>query len=174
MSRASRDSGSRIDPQIVHDAGVEVTAEHVPLSVNALQEQRRPVGDLQRGSAMAECRWCNRAFQPRRGGSAGRFCCARHRTLFWTACRKWAERAMSLGLLSVADLKADPAACTLLRAGISPAPVPKEGEGAAALLDDLNDFLITILDALTVEELNELPDPVSALLDRIFDYYDRE
>jgi hypothetical protein len=81
---------------------------------------------------------------------------------------------MSLGLLSVADLKADPAACTLHRGGISPSPVPKEGEAAAALLDDLDDLLITILDELTVEELNELPDPVSALLDRIFVYHDRE
>lgn len=88
---------------------------------------------------MAECRWCTRTFEPRRGGNAGRFCCARHRTLFWAACRRWAERAVTLGLLSVADLKADPAACTPLPGTISPATAPEVGsevdEAAVALAE---------------------------------------
>jgi hypothetical protein len=55
--------------------------------------------------------------------------------LFWTACRKWAERAVSLRLLSVADLNADPAACEV--AEPSPPVSAERLEEAAELLDDL-------------------------------------
>jgi hypothetical protein len=54
------------------------------------------------------------------GGSPQKFCCAAHRTAFHSAARRWAERAVSLGRLSVAELKANPAACTLPPAAISP------------------------------------------------------
>ena len=128
-------------------------------------------------SATISCRWCGRAFRPRRGGSAGKFCCARHRTLFWTACRKWAERAVSLRLLSVADLHADPAACTLLTGVISPAPVPevaKPGppvsaerlEEAAELLDDL---LLGLFDLPG----DAWPDLAAALPDQLYDRIDQ-
>jgi hypothetical protein len=112
---------------------------------------------------MAECRWCTRTFEPRRGGSAGRFCCARHRALFWAACRRWAERAVTLGLLSVADLKADPAACTLISGGISPASAPEVGSEVGAF----GALLCEILDTLSLDELAELPEPVWALLEFI-------
>ena len=64
-----------------------------------------------------ECRWCGTALRSRRSGSAGRFCSARHRAAYWTACRRFGEQAVSLGVVSVAELKADSAACTLARKG---------------------------------------------------------
>src|SRR6516162_1656841 len=40
------------------------------------------------------CLWCKRPFRARRGGSPKRFCCAAHRIAFWSAARRWAERAV--------------------------------------------------------------------------------
>jgi hypothetical protein len=70
------------------------------------------------------CLWCGRPFPVRRGGSRQRFCCAGHRTMFWGAARKWAERAVTVGILTVADIKnGAPAACTLRPSGMSPLAV---------------------------------------------------
>jgi hypothetical protein len=38
------------------------------------------------------CEWCQRPFQPRRGGSPQRFCRSKFRTAFWAALRRWGER----------------------------------------------------------------------------------
>jgi hypothetical protein len=130
-------------------------------------------------SATISCRWCGRAFMPRRGGSAGKFCCARHRTLFWTACRKWAERAVSLRLLSVADLNADPAACTLLTGVISPAPILEVAEPGPLVqvtspeeaADLLDNFLIALLD-LSGDEWDAWMDVAAALPDELYDRID--
>jgi hypothetical protein len=54
------------------------------------------------------CLWCKRPFRARRGGSPKRFCCAAHRIAFWSAARRWAERAVVSGLLSVDDIRNDP------------------------------------------------------------------
>jgi hypothetical protein len=70
------------------------------------------------------CVWCGRSFRGRRGGSPQRFCCAAHRTAFHSAARRWAEHAVAVGMLAVADLKANPAACTLRLSGIPRAAVP--------------------------------------------------
>jgi hypothetical protein len=46
--------------------------------------------------------------------------------MFWGAARKWAERAVATGILTIGDLKnGDPAACTLRPGGMSPLPVPR-------------------------------------------------
>ena len=94
------------------------------------------------------CLWCRRPFSGRRGGSPKRFCCAAHRTAFWSAARRWAERAVVSGFLSVDDIRNGVGeACTLLPRGDSPAPVrlsqksgpvaPAERTGEAVeLLDD--------------------------------------
>jgi hypothetical protein len=103
---------------------------------------------------MAECRWCTRNFELGRGGSAGRFCCSRHRVLFWGACRRWAEPAVTLGLMSIADLKAAATACTPRSGGISPPTAPEVGSE----VDALGALLRDILDALSVDELAELPE----------------
>ena len=51
------------------------------------------------------CRWCERPFRPRQGGSPQRFCGARCRTLFWSALRRWGESALAAGILTIADIK---------------------------------------------------------------------
>jgi hypothetical protein len=67
------------------------------------------------------CLWCSQPFRARQtGGSPQRFCCAAHRAAFHAAARRWAECLVAAGLVSIADLKAAPAACTLLPAAILP------------------------------------------------------
>jgi hypothetical protein len=71
------------------------------------------------------CLWCKRRFVARRGGSPKRFCCAAHRMAFWSAARRWAERAVVSGFLSVDDIRNGVGeACTLRPGASSPAPVP--------------------------------------------------
>ena len=71
------------------------------------------------------CLWCKRPFRARRGGSPKRFCCAAHRIAFWSAARRWAEKAVASGVLSVGDIRNGVGeACTLRPGASSPAPVP--------------------------------------------------
>ena len=66
------------------------------------------------------CMWCKRPFTARRGGSPKRFCSPAHRIAFWSALRRWGERAVAAGILTVDDIRSgDPAACTLLVEAIS-------------------------------------------------------
>jgi hypothetical protein len=77
-----------------------------------------------------KCLWCNNRFTPRRGGSPQRFCSAEHRSLFWSALRRWAERTLAAGVLTIADIRGG-TACTLPGAAISPPPpsaAPAEAE----------------------------------------------
>jgi hypothetical protein len=70
------------------------------------------------------CPWCERPFRPRRGGSPQRFCQSKCRVAFWSALRRWSERAIDLGILTIDDIRSgDPAACTLLLEAASRAPV---------------------------------------------------
>jgi len=49
--------------------------------------------------------------------------------LFWSALRRWGERAIAGGILTIADVRnSDPAACTLPGAAISP-PLVSQGQG---------------------------------------------
>ena len=60
------------------------------------------------------CRWCEREFRARRGGSPQRFCGARCRLTFWSALRRLGERALVDGTLTMADIRTGvAAACTL-------------------------------------------------------------
>jgi hypothetical protein len=71
------------------------------------------------------CLWCESSFEPRRGGSPQRFCAPKCRTAFWTALRRWAERAVAADTLTIADLKSGvAAACTLPARGETPRPGP--------------------------------------------------
>jgi hypothetical protein len=55
------------------------------------------------------CAWCGRGFTPRTGGGLPqRFCSTRHRRLFHSTARKFAERAISLGFLTADDLRRGP------------------------------------------------------------------
>ena len=110
------------------------------------------------------CPWCGRPFRARRGGSAQRFCGAACRSAFWSALRRWGERAVAAGVLTIDDIKnGDPAACTPLPGTISPVTEPEEGDKQDALLDHLG----AILESLTIDELAELPGTVWALLEFI-------
>ena len=74
------------------------------------------------------CEWCEQPFQPRRGGSPQRFCGPKCRSAFWSGLRRWGERAISAGILTIGDIRnGDPAAaaCTLLLRATSATP---EGE----------------------------------------------
>jgi hypothetical protein len=104
---------------------------------------------------MTTCRWCEGACQPRRGGSPRVFCTSGCRTAFHSACRRWTERAVASGLLSIPELRSgNPAACTLLTSGESSSAAP---EAIAALLD-------AVLAALPDDAWLALPDDV---LDRM-------
>ena len=60
------------------------------------------------------CLWCGKPFKPRRCGSPQIFCGAACRSAFHSAGRRWAERAIASGALTVGDLRnGDPQACTL-------------------------------------------------------------
>jgi hypothetical protein len=50
------------------------------------------------------CLWCGRSFEPRRGGQRQLFCRPNHRLAFHAAARRWAERAVAEGVLTIADL----------------------------------------------------------------------
>jgi hypothetical protein len=51
------------------------------------------------------CLWCETAFEPRKAGSPQRFCTSKCREEFHSAGRRYAERAVLGGLLTVADLR---------------------------------------------------------------------
>jgi hypothetical protein len=61
------------------------------------------------------CLWCGKPFTRRRsGGSRQTFCGQPHRIAFHTAARRWAERAITSGVLTIAELQnAAAGACTL-------------------------------------------------------------
>jgi hypothetical protein len=60
------------------------------------------------------CLWCEREFEPRKGGSPQRFCHPKCRDAFHSAGRRWAERAVLGRRLGVAELRnGSPEACTL-------------------------------------------------------------
>src|SRR5262249_26493444 len=93
------------------------------------------------------CQWCERPIRARRGGSPQRFCGAGCRTAFWSALRRWGERAVAAGILTVGDIKnADPAACTLVPGCVSPAPqrlgpAALRGDGGYARQEDFESLL---------------------------------
>ena len=71
----------------------------------------------------ALCLWCNRPFARRRsGGSRQMFCGPSHRTSFHTAARRWAERAIASGVLTVAELQNGTAAAYTLARGHEAGP----------------------------------------------------
>jgi hypothetical protein len=77
--------------------------------------------------AATVCQWCEKPFRARRGGSPQRFCGARCRMMFWSALRRWGERAVAAGMLTIAEVRyGDPTACTLHPGRVSPTPVNGE------------------------------------------------
>ena len=61
----------------------------------------------------AQCPWCGEPFTPKTvGGHRKKFCSARCRNRYHAAARQWVQKAVSVGLLSIADLKVVQASCT--------------------------------------------------------------
>jgi hypothetical protein len=84
-----------------------------------------------------------------------------HRSLFWSALRRWGERAVAAGILTVTDIRnGDAAACTLLGAPISPPPqLSSPTEARKDLSDDFGRLL---------DEMDEtLEEPTIPLLIRL-------
>jgi hypothetical protein len=74
------------------------------------------------------CPWCTTEFKPRRGGSAQRFCSGRCRTACWSALRRWGERAVAAGVLSIDAVRnGQPEACTLQGTPKAPPPCAEIG-----------------------------------------------
>jgi len=105
------------------------------------------------------CIWCGRPFRARRGGSPKRFCSAAHRIEFWSELRRWSERAVVAGVLTVDRVKNDDsAACTVLSGGISPAPVfPTEKPAPAPVAPtERPQHVVIALDHMQQMQLREL------------------
>jgi endogenous inhibitor of DNA gyrase (YacG/DUF329 family) len=68
---------------------------------------------MYRVSTMTICPWCDQPFEAKKiGAHAKKFCSALCKNRYHTALRQWAQQAIALGQLSVADLKAVQASCT--------------------------------------------------------------
>ena len=94
------------------------------MRIRRIGASRPSRGGFWRGNCPAmddpRCLWCRRAFVAHRGGSPQRFCRARCRTAFWSALRRWGERAVVAGILTIDDIRTgDPAACMLLWGDVS-------------------------------------------------------
>jgi hypothetical protein len=107
---------------------------------------------------MTRCSWCGRALQPSRGGSPKKFCSSRHRTEFHSAARRFAERAVAAGVVTLDAVKVgDLRACTLIQDAACSADI-SEAEGGQNALGALVD------EALSVDETAALPETVGLLL----------
>src|ERR1700720_1687646 len=106
-----------------------MTVDHDPIR-NARRDTAGAAEVMTVQPGEAKCSWCGQDLQLRRGGSPQRFCSTEHRSLFWSTLRRWGERAVAAGILTIADIRnGDPAACTLPGAPVSLPPVPaKEQE----------------------------------------------
>jgi endogenous inhibitor of DNA gyrase (YacG/DUF329 family) len=66
-----------------------------------------------KGPGATRCAWCGAKFQSRVvGAHLKRFCSTRCQDRFHAAARRWAERAIVEGRLSLIDLKASGVSCT--------------------------------------------------------------
>jgi hypothetical protein len=113
----------------------------------------------------ARCLWCERPFRARRGGSPQRFCCAAHRIAFSSALRRWGERAVASGTLTVDHIKnADLAACTLLSGGVSALPVHRgdKPDLLITLLELPGDGWFRVVDMLPAELADKICDRIEA------------
>jgi hypothetical protein len=90
------------------------------------------------------CPWCERPFRARRGGSPQRFCGSKCRATFWSALRRWGERAVAAGTLTITDVKNGVvAACTPPQGNEPSLPLSDIGAGDTAPGDALR-FIVDI------------------------------
>jgi hypothetical protein len=119
-----------------------------------------PAGDgasVKRFGTAIPCLWCGRPFVARRGGSPQRFCPPAHRMAFWSALRRLGEHAVATGVLTVDQVRnGDPAACTLLPGGISPALVSEPRKPAPVPPPECPSRVVITLDRMLDMQLREL------------------
>jgi len=88
------------------------------------------------------CPWCEKRFKPQRCGSPQVFCTAACRSAFHSASRRWAERALACGLLTIAELQnSDPQACTLRERTEEGSSLPEQGRETARPMLELSKTL---------------------------------
>ena len=108
-------------------------------------------------AAELSCRWCGRACRLRRGGSPRVFCGPACRTAYHTAARRWAERAVASGVLTITDIrKGRLAACTLLTGAVSPAPIDAPRNPAPVASPERPAHIVVGLDRMLDMQLREL------------------
>jgi hypothetical protein len=96
-------------------------------------------------SDLLACLWCDQWFEPRRGGSAQRFCGRGCRTAFWSALRRWGDQAIVAGGLTIADIKnGTAAACTLLQCGNLARALPDIERNPVAFPDAPMRFIVEV------------------------------
>ena len=81
----------------------------LPRAARQLLDWNRGPADQAQAPVRAQptCIWCERPFRPRTsGGRAQRFCSASHRLQFFGAARRWALRAIEMGLITPGTIKA--------------------------------------------------------------------
>lgn len=62
---------------------------------------------------MSRCLWCDKPFRVRKiGAHHKKFCSPACKDRYHSALRRWAQEAITLGHLTVAELKAALASCT--------------------------------------------------------------
>jgi hypothetical protein len=95
------------------------------------------------------CPWCTTEFKPRRGGSAQRFCSGRCRTACWSALRRWGERAVAAGVLSIDAVRnGRPEAYTLHGTAKAPPPCAEIGSTDQPPAEPLKRFAVVIPEGL--------------------------
>jgi hypothetical protein len=103
------------------------------------------------------CRWCGRACRLRGGGSPRVFCGQACRTAFHTAARRWTERAVAAGVLTIADIrKVRLAACTLFTGTNSPAPTGAAQKPVPVASAERMSRVVVTLDRMLGMQLREL------------------
>ena len=98
------------------------------------------------GTTLISCQWCEKRFQARRGGgSPQRFCGPKCRTLFWSGLRRLGEKAITAGVLTIADVKNGVmAACTPPRGGEPLLPLFDIAQGYTECPATLLRFLVEV------------------------------
>ena len=87
--------------------------------------------------------WCDSSFEPHRGGSRQMFCGAACRASFHREARRWCERAIADGRLTVEALR-DGAACTLPGGAEAPLPQSDMEPPESTLLSPMAQFLVEV------------------------------
>jgi len=105
-----------VDTTPAHERTAAVTTPALtpPAASISTEPPQTPAETKETPPGDSTCLWCGHPFQSHRGGSPQRFCSAQHRNEFWSALRRWGERAVASGRLTIDHIKnGDAAACTL-------------------------------------------------------------